>query len=487
MKNTQKVNDRLSPRDQKTLCIDLDGTLIASDILWESCLILLKRRPFTFLLTPLWLIRGKAFFKSRIAENVDIDPTALPYRPEVLEFIHSSKDSRQIILATASHEKNAQIIAHHLDLFDCVIGTTEKKNLLGVSKLEAIHSLLDGEPFDYVGDSTSDIPIFLAANEAILVNASNKVFDQVSKHKNPKILVIRKVKIKAIIQSLRWHQWAKNILVFVPLIASHRIFNLPSIVSELYAFIAFCLAASSIYIFNDMIDIASDRFHEKKRFRPLASGQLSIPEGCVMALALLALSTAVSLALLPIAFSFWLLVYFLASNLYSLFLKQRLLVDVFSLTTLYMIRIAAGGAVCNISISKWLITFSAFFFLCLAFVKRFTEVSSLISLKTKSVPGRGYLSSDIEILRVVGPVSGYVSIVILALYINSPEVTALYNTPVALWLACPIIAYWLTRIWFIANRGELHHDPVAFAITDRISYYIVALIAGIIAFSCLYS
>jgi 4-hydroxybenzoate polyprenyltransferase len=282
-----------------------------------------------------------------------------------------------------------------------------------------------------------------------------------------------------ILKAIRIHQWTKNFIVFIPLLASHKLTDPARLSESILAFVSFCFTASAAYIINDLHDLAADRQHPQKSKRPIASGKLSKAFAFGLLVLLLAGVLMINLLWTNVNFCFWLLCYFLLSNAYSFFFKKRLLADVFALASLYTIRIFAGGAAEGVAISQWLMMFSLFFFLSLAFTKRFTELYTQRSTDQQSLPGRGYLPPDFEILRVVGPANGYLAILVLALYVNSPDVQLLYKTPNLLWLLCPLLGYWITRIWFIANRGHLHHDPVAFALTDFKSY-LTALCCAIV-------
>ncbi len=278
---------------------------------------------------------------------------------------------------------------------------------------------------------------------------------------------------------MRLHQWPKNMLVFAPAIAGHTMTRPGVALHGLWGFLAFGLMASCIYLFNDLTDLAADRRHPINKSRPLASGEMTIPQGIVLAIACFAGSMALGAVLLGAHFVVWLLVYAGLASAYTLYLKPRLIADVLALAALYAIRITAGGAATGTTVSHWLLAFAMFFFISLAFAKRFTEVAHLRREGVRAVPGRGYLRSDLHILRIVGPASGYLAIMVLVLYICSPDVRLLYATPDVLWLLCPLLMYWVTRLWFIANRRHLDADPLIFALRDRESWA-VALLSGLV-------
>lgn len=455
--------------------MDLDGTLIRTDILWES-ITQLWRSPVVALQAVLALLsHGKAAFKMALAESTVIDPATLPYREEVLEFVKSQRGAgRNVILATATHRIVAQRIADHLGLFHKVFATEGGINLSGVHKRDALESSYGKHGFDYVGDDHKDFAIFSVARNALLVNPSRSLADKASAVGNvSRVFADKSSDFLVIARALRPHQWAKNALLAVPLLTAHLVLNFQAWMSLAAAFVTFCLVASATYLINDLLDLQSDRIHSQKRFRPLASGQMAIPAGLILAIALGVLGFAVSIAFLPAQFVAYLAAYFSLTLAYSLDLKHRLFVDVLALAILYTLRILAGGAAIGVVVSEWLLMFSLFIFISLAFLKR------AIELRNKEgdapVSGRSYSVVDLETIRVIGVAAGLMSVLVLSLYISSPAVSQLYRSPQMLWLMCPLLTYWIARIWFLAARGEVYHDPVVFALVDWRSYVVGAL------------
>lgn len=465
------------------LCVDLDGTLIATDLLWEVVLELLRTRPALALRLPFWVLAGRARFKRRVAELVELDVASLPYRPDVLAYLREQKEAgRRVLLVTAAEERLARAVAEHLGLFDEVIASDGRANLKGEAKLRAIRERLGPGRFDYVGDSAADLPLWRSAERALVVHPSRRLMDRVGRVCSPHQVFRpegRGGRLRGAVRAMRPHQWAKNLLLVIPLITAHRWSDPVALGRIATAFLAFCLAASSVYILNDLLDLRSDRQHPSKRLRPLASGQLPIPVGIGLFVALLGGALGVA-APLPAAFLGLLAAYLALTTAYSTYFKRRLMVDVICLAGLYTLRILAGGAATGIVISPWLMAFSMFFFLSMAFAKRYTELDMMQGTEGR-IPGRGYMPADLDMIRSVGPASGYLCVLLLCLYVSSPDVLKLYSRPSLLWLLCPVLLYWISRVWFLAHRRQLPHDPVVFALRDRISYLAGVIVALILA------
>lgn len=462
------------------LCVDLDGTLILSDVLWES-IVQLWSKPATAIRAAWALRHGKAAMKSVLAEEVAIDPAALPYREDLLAYLRSQKEAgRQLILVTATHRKNAERVADYLGIFSGVMATEGKLNLGGKRKKEALVAAYGVGGFDYIGDHAKDLSVFAAARLSLLADPSDGLRKKAAiVGKVDKVFARSRRWDKVILRTLRVHQYAKNALLGVPLVTAHLVLDAGAWLNLILAFLCFSMLASATYIVNDLHDLSLDRKHQKKRFRPLASGDLSIPFGIGLSFMLACLSFGLALALLPRLFLVFLLIYTVLTLAYSFDLKRRLIVDALTLSMLYTLRIIAGAAAISVAISEWLLMFSLFLFVSLALLKRAIELEEMSD--GKRIPGRGYFPSDADIIRSIGPSSGLLAVLVFALYISSPVVTKLYSTPQMLWLLCPLLIYWITRIWFLAHRGEVHHDPVVFALMD-IRSYVVAVFSGIIMF-----
>lgn len=453
------------------LCVDLDGTILRTDLLMESVMVIVGSQPgklFSLLAT---LLRGRAAFKSAVADTVSPKVDALPYHDELIDFLRGERASgRQLVLATASDRRYADAVASHLQLFDHVIGSDEHSNRRGKAKIAAIIETV-GSTFDYVGDSDADIPIVDACRKIYLVRPSKELRARgVAAGKVERIFGERssfKERVVPLIRLMRPHQWAKNTLVFVPMIAAHA-WSIEAFLQSFLAFISFSAMASSIYIANDLIDIESDRKHRTKYRRPLASCTVSIPNAVLLGSVLFLL--AMGLALFGgFAFFGWLLLYAMITTAYSISLKKKFLLDVLTLGWLYTHRVIAGAIITGITLSHWLLAFASFLFVSLAFAKRYAELKGAEGGEVNQ--RRGYRFEDASLIASVGPSTGLMAVLVLSLYINGEMAVEQYQRPLFLWLLVPIQMYWILRVWFLAGRGELDEDPIVFAIKDKVSYF----------------
>jgi 4-hydroxybenzoate polyprenyltransferase/phosphoserine phosphatase len=450
------------------LVVDLDGTLIYTDMLHESALTLLRDSPLNTLRIPLWLTQGKAKLKDHLARRADIEACSLPYNLKLIEWLKEQKImGRQLILCTASHHSIAHAIAEHLGIFDEVMASDKTINLTGRYKADALVKRFGRSGFDYVGNSTADLPVWKQARQGIVVNASASLLEKAKQCCHIEATFPKNsLKLKVFVKILRVHQWLKNALLVVPIFAAHQL-NEPGIwVSLLLAFISYSLCASAVYIANDLIDLESDRHHPRKRNRPFASGQVPAWFGVILAPLLLMLSVSLA-SLVPGNFLSWLMLYFGLTCAYSWKLKKLALIDCITLAMLYTLRIVAGASAAHISLSFWLLAFSVFLFLSLAFIKRYAELENMLLSGKNKVKGRGYLTTDALLVQTLGIASGYGSVLILALYINSETVSMLYHTPQFIWGTVPILLYWISWMWMQAHRGNMHDDPVIFAVKKR--------------------
>lgn len=457
------------------LIVDLDGTLLQSDILIESALIFLREQPLHLFKPIAWLRSGKANLKEKLAQEVSIDVAHLPYNTQVLAFIKEQRaQGTPIILATASHQIYADKIAEHLQLFDKVLATNNHVNLSAHHKRDRLIAEYGEGKFDYIGNSYDDISIWKAARHAYVANPEFGVEKRAKSCSDVKQIFQKKNnQFKSWMHALRLHQWIKNLLIFVPLLASHQWTQIHFWVNGLWAFLIFGLCASSVYLLNDLLDLQDDRHHATKRYRPFASGDLSIKVGLIVCPLLLILSFAGSIALLPGLFTVVLAGYYVLTLAYSFSFKRRMVIDVITLAGLYTLRIIAGAAALPTILTFWMLAFSMFIFLSLALVKRYAELLYAKQLgQMEKTRGRGYYPSDLEMIASLGASAGYLSVMVLALYIQDAETIALYRYPELIWLACPLLLFWISRIWLITHRGNMDADPIVFAVKDRVSCWI---------------
>ena len=455
--------------------MDLDGTLIRSDMLWESVARLVRQSPLAALAIPFWWLKGRAHLKQQLAARVQVDAASLPYNEEFLDWLKEQKrNGRKLILATASDIAMAQPVADHVGLFDEVMASDGKTNLRHAAKLRALTEKFGERGFDYAGNSPVDLGVWAGTREAIVVHGTDRLAQRAARRtKVGKVFPNKPSGFAALAKSLRPHQWIKNLIVFLPVIASHRLTFWP-LLSAFGAFAAFCLCASGVYLLNDLLDLDADRRHPNKCRRPLAAGQLPISVALVAAPVLLLFSGIVAWQVT--SGLMWLLaVYFIVTTAYSSYFKRVALLDVFILAGLYTSRLIAGHLATGIVYSAWLLMFSMFIFLSLALMKRFQELHSVRAQNGHEVKGRGYTAGDLELVTTLGLVSGFLAVLVLALYVNSEQVVKLYAHPTLLLLVCPLLLYWISRVWFLAHRGQMHDDPVAFAFKDWVSYFIGAL------------
>ncbi len=466
------------------LFVDLDGTLLKSDLLFESLFALIKLNFFNVFMLPMWLLEGKAGFKAQIAGRVTINPRLLPYNLPFLKYLRKEHESgRKLILATASNEILVHKIAEYLDIFSDVLASTSEKNLSGKVKLKEIQDYCHGEPFDYAGNDKVDLKIFPFTRKSILVNSTTALVKKTQKVSNlEQIFEDQKKGIMPYLKAIRVHQWMKNILIFVALVASHNLFNVHAVINVLIGFFSFSFCASSMYIFNDLLDLPSDRDHKRKKFRPFAAGDVSIQDGIFLMFILLGLAFGLA-ATISISYLGVLLMYMLITLSYSLCLKTYVLIDVLILAGLYTLRVIAGAVAISVVMSFWLLAFSMFMFLNLALVKRCSELITLSETKVESAKGRDYQVTDLDMLKSMGIASGYLSTLVVAFYVNSPDVLVHYPHPKILWLLCPILLYWVSRVWLKTGRGEMHHDPLVFSIKDRGSRFVAVMVIVVVFFA----
>jgi len=483
MSTPARANPTAPAATMRPLCVDLDGTLVKSDTLVDSLLLLVRARPLAALKTPAWALQGKAAFKEKVASMVALDAANLPYnRPLLAYLLERHAEGRPLYLATGADGGLAARIAEHLGIFAGVLASDGRTNLTGHNKLASLRQRF-GSGFDYIGNARPDVPLLAGSVEPMVANPDRSLRAQLKAKKIPvaRTFEDRRPALRAMAKAIRPHQWAKNILLLVPLLLSHTL-AAGSAAAVALAFATFSLVASATYIVNDLLDIEADRRHPKKRLRPFASGDLPAAAGAVAALLFL-VAAFVGASFLPGDFLALLLLYLGANLSYSLYLKRVALVDVIVLSGLYAIRLLAGGAAAQVPISPWLAGFSIFLFLSLAIVKRFSELQNVRARGHVPSNARGYLLADMEQLRSFGTASAYASVVVFSLYISGRDVVGLYKHYQRMWLITPFMILWISRVWLLAGRGELDEDPVLFALTDRMSLLIGLCVLVIVLFA----
>jgi len=466
----------------RPLVVDLDGTLLRSDVLFEAMLRHVKQGLGSSIEIPLWILGGKASLKEQLSQQAPLDVTALPYNEEILDLLrHAKAAGRKVVLATATHRTYADQIAEYLGCFDKVIATEQGINLSAKSKCDRLTSEFGHKGFDYIGNSHDDLPVWQAAGKAYLADPDFGVESRARTHGNVvAVFQSRRGLLQSWLKALRPHQWMKNLLLFIPLLAAHHFTDVALITQALLAFIFFSMSASSGYLFNDLLDLESDRHHARKRKRPLASGDLPIQLGIASAPLLFIAALAGSLLLLPHAFSIALGVYYILTLAYSQKLKQIMGIDTLVLAGLYTVRIIAGAYACNLVPTFWILAFSMFLFLSLAMVKRYAELHDANAKgETEQTRGRGYFPADLDVISNLGVSAGYLSVLVLALYIQDARTIQMYQTHELIWLACPILLFWISRVWMIAHRGQMHDDPVLYAVKDKVSLMTGAAFAAV--------
>lgn len=499
-----------SPRN---IVVDLDGTLIKTDLLLEQLVKLVKQNPLNIVLVFVWLLRGVVFLKTRLATEVEIDIASLPYRGEIIEFLKKKKAAGcAVYLFSASHQQLVRKVADHLGVFDACFGTGNEnlpaKNLKGKNKLLLITKQLNNEPFVYIGDSPDDLVVWAKSNRIFVVNPTPLLEKEIANLKiKYEVLVDRDstfiTDFKIVLKQLRVYQWAKNLLVFVPLVAGQYFFDVQRWIDCLTVFVALSFASSAVYILNDVFDLEADRKHSIKKMRPLAQGTIKLGQVFYMA-SILVVSSLVVGSLSGVWSLAILLAYYLLNVLYSLKIKQIVALDIVVLAGFYTLRIFAGGVASSIPVSSWLLAFSSFCFLGLALLKRYVELQAIsertgldrvdgacsekykspeVQSNSATMDGRGYMVEDRFPVFVIGVSSSLLSVLVFALYINSQIAEQFYRHTGLLWIVAPILLYWQTRLWILAHRGVVLHDPVLFALCDRASWIAMGTLIGVLALS----
>jgi 4-hydroxybenzoate polyprenyltransferase len=457
---------------QLPLVVDLDGTLIYSDLLWEALLLFVRQHFRRLWRLPLWLLKGKAGFKRCLAGQVEINPATLPYDQALLQQIARARDSgRRLVLATGAERRFAEAVAVHVGLFDDVLATEDGVNLTSSNKAAALCRLYGERGFDYVGNSRADLAVWAVSRNAYAVTRAP--FRLADGRRTTHMGARRASVALALVKAIRPRQWLKNLLVFVPMLAGHAL-NLTTLGQSAAAFVAFSLCASSAYLLNDALDAHDDRLHPVKRHRPIAAGSLPLSVA-MLGSPLLALAALAWCASQDWLLAGMVLIYFVCTLSYSLLLKRLLMIDIVALAVLYTLRILGGSASTGIEPSFWLLAFSFFIFLSLALLKRYSELFNLHRQGKDKTSGRGYTTADKAPISIMGVNSAFLSVLIFMLYFNSQTVMTMYRHPYFLLGIVPLLVFWLGRLWTLAFRGQVNEDPVLYVSKDKVSLTVLAL------------
>ena len=467
---------------QLPLAVDLDGTLIAGDVLHEQFLKLLFRRPLLLLSLLFTLRRGKAVFKRRVVSLMPPLAVALPFRKPFLDWLQGQRQAgRPLHLVTASDQHVADAVAAHLGIFDSATGSDGATNLRGAAKGRSLRARFPGG-FAYAGDSSADLDVWAMADQVVLVNASAATASKVRTRGWPVLAEFARSRpgLKDWLGAIRLHQWSKNALLLLPLLLGHRFGDPQATLRVLAAMLILSVVASGTYILNDLADLEADRLHASKYRRPFASGRIPPITGLLAGVALIGggLGCAAWLAwscLVLVA------IYVAISLTYSLRLKSVPFLDTSIIAALFTLRLVLGIEMARVLYSPWLISFAAFFFLSLALAKRHVEVMQAADGSSASLARRGYLPEDWPLTLAFGVAAAFASLQIMILFVaDDARPSHLYGHPYRLYLLPSGIALWLMRVWFLAHRKRLAHDPVIFALRDPVSWLLGAYTLAIV-------
>jgi 4-hydroxybenzoate polyprenyltransferase len=464
------------------LCVKLEGAVLRTGTTAELALALVRRRPLMLFALLAWIFSGREEFRRRVAEKAAFDPATLPYRWALVAFLRrEGATGRNIILVTRAKPGVARAIANHLGLFSDIVEIEPDEAAEGEVVAQRLCARFGSGDFDYAGSGSADIPVWRTARRSVIVAPSPRLLkSHIWNSQAADILCPDDRSSGRYADAVRPGRWLKNLLIFIPFLGLAGGINLHVVITAYLAFCAYCLVASAGYVANDLIDLLADRKHVTKRRRVFASGRLSITRGVFLFCGLAAAGMGLSLFLSPLLAG-WMALYLLLSLNYSLWIKKTLLIDTFVLAALYLHRILAGFIIAGTSPSFWPMLFAGFFFLGLAMLARYGELSCSRLSKSKLATRAGaYRTGDLDILASIGLASGYLSALIVALFPLTPQAQALFRSPDALWGLCPLLVYWISRLWIYGRRGRIPDDPVLFALEDPASGYVALAGAGII-------
>ena len=462
------------------LVVDLDGTIIKTDLLLEGLVDVCVRKPYlVFGMLAATMRQGRIGLKRFLVEHSRIAIDALPLVPATTDLIREAQIGGQaVLLVSGAHAEYVERFGERLSV-DEMAGTDDSTNLVGSAKLGWLRDRI--AEFDYIGNSSVDIPLFAAARRAYLVNASPITISRVRRVKPDVLVLDRRALIpwRGLVRAMRPHQWAKNLLMFAPAVAAHLDVTSALVRHHLIGLAAFSAVASATYIVNDLIDLPHDRAHRSKHRRPIAAGVVSIPVALGGVIALVGIAAVLS-STLPRGFGEVLIAYVATSVAYSLVLKTKPLIDALALAGLYTLRLFAGAVLAGVILSGWFLAFFVFLFVALALAKRVAELVGRDETEVASLKGRGYVMRDISLLTSLGAACATASTLVYCLYITGPSVLGLYARPEFLWAGFPLLLYWQGRMLLLAARGDIRDDPVAFALRDPTSYGVLVALAAVV-------
>lgn len=463
---------------QVPLVVDLDGTLLRSDTLVESLFMVARLHPVTLLMLPLWLAQGRARLKQGLAARVALDVHTLPFDEDLLAYLRSQKRlGRRLILASGTDEKIALAVAREIGLFDTVMASDGVTNLTAGQKRDRLMAEFGARGFDYVGNSTRDLPIWAAARRGLLMAPSPGLV-AAAQHVTEVERVFPGGQPDAMtyLGAMRLHHWLKNVLLLVPLLTAHSLYAPGLLMNALLGALCFSLAASGVYLLNDLLDLSADRQHPSKKERALASGRMPITHALLLLPGLWLLAVVLAFAL-PLTFLGTLGVYLALMMAYSMRLKGVAIIDALALALGYSLRILAGALAVNLSVSPWLLVCSTAMFFGLALLKRYAELVTLLPSLGPNGRVRAYRMTDATLIAGLGVAAGCIAVALLALY-PVIEPSGYAGWPV--WSFCGLVLLWMGHMWLMAHRGNIRDDPVSFALRDRVSQILGLLTAVIL-------
>lgn len=475
-----------SPAAMRPLCVSLNGTLLRTDLLHEQLLHLTRRHPLRLLAVPGWLMAGRATLKRNLAAESDVDLDTLPRNDGLIDYLTAEHArGRELALLSGVDEGVVRAVADRLGIFAWSRGSDGREDLDGPRKLEAMRAAY-GDGFAYAGNGRADLPLWRGSQGALVAGAACRHLPEIERSAPveasfPYGPVSLSERSAAWLRALRPHQWAKNLLVLLPVALAGPLAGLADLGEAALGFLIFGLLASAGYVVNDLLDLEADRRHRTKRLRPFAAGDLSIGEGVLGAAALVALA-ALLLGLMPLPFAGAACAYFAGTLVYSLALKREPMLDTLALASLFTVRVFAGAMVLAQPMSFWLLTFSMFLFFSLAMVKRYTELAELARRRPdEAVAGRGYTVAELPLVLSAGVAAAVAATMIFVVYLVEEKFpTGIYTRPQWLWLIFPLLTYWIMRVWRLAVLDRLHEDPVLFALRDRLSLAMGAVMMGLV-------